>query len=466
MACLASPAVVLEVEPKLHASMGRPSMPSVARALTLRQAAATTLPSKGRMPCRSNTPRAVDPDIIAEGCPHGGSSSRQIFSGASAWSSAKAIDRFPRIGRPPVKETSHVLAASRSVNSSSAVHKAAKLNSSHQQPGPPRKAISSSLSPAVASADQVGASGKKPGGFSLGRKGDVFDSHLMLEGDYTARSMWRKSLPLRALKARMGPMVAIKDRDVAGTIDLQVSGQAAEFSSPRGLVLHSMPETSQLERADRFIDDLSSSGEDDACDGEDFDYRAFKHQVTACKASLKPSSQPRLHCKPWRDAAKSCPTQATNSLDLETDLYRTDSALGPWTDSRSTRDAVSAMMGAPGYQAPSWITDAQDHETSVGHFPALTEVDQKNMCRVAAILTKFYGWPAGLKDAIRRSRTVANLLSVSEEAWMQRHNKEGPWGEPPTIWVRGGRVYDLRGDRGTVAEFEHGLFVQRVEEDP
>ncbi|CAE8712976.1 unnamed protein product, partial [Polarella glacialis] len=37
--------------------------------------------------------------------------------------------------------------------------------------------------------------------------------------------------------------------------------------------------------------------------------------------------------------------------------------------------------------------------------------------------------------------------------------------EPPMLWIRGGRVYDFHGDRGTVAEFEHDFMTREVEDD-
>lgn len=37
--------------------------------------------------------------------------------------------------------------------------------------------------------------------------------------------------------------------------------------------------------------------------------------------------------------------------------------------------------------------------------------------------------------------------------------------EPPMFWLRGNRVYDFHGDRGSVVEFESDLLTREVEDD-
>ena len=53
---------------------------------------------------------------------------------------------------------------------------------------------------------------------------------------------------------------------------------------------------------------------------------------------------------------------------------------------------------------------------------------------------------------------------VTEEAWKLKE-RESPLEEPPMFWLRGNRVYDFHGDRGTVAEFESDLLSREVEDD-
>lgn len=91
-------------------------------------------------------------------------------------------------------------------------------------------------------------------------------------------------------------------------------------------------------------------------------------------------------------------------------------------------------------------------------------LDDANLKRVAEVLVRFYGLPADLSRAVRFRHEVSNVVIVDELAWAQRQ-RESQFEEPPMLWVRGGRVYDLFGDRGTLAEFEHDLLTRQVEDD-
>ena len=53
---------------------------------------------------------------------------------------------------------------------------------------------------------------------------------------------------------------------------------------------------------------------------------------------------------------------------------------------------------------------------------------------------------------------------VTEEAWRLKE-RESQLDEPPMFWLRGNRVYDFHGDRGTVADFEADLLTREVEDD-
>lgn len=89
---------------------------------------------------------------------------------------------------------------------------------------------------------------------------------------------------------------------------------------------------------------------------------------------------------------------------------------------------------------------------------------EEDLHRVEEALATFYGWPRGIQDAIWRGRPARNLLVVSDTAWAHRQYK-GNLIDPPMFWTRGGRVYDLHGDRGTIAEFVNDLIIRRVEDD-
>ena len=52
---------------------------------------------------------------------------------------------------------------------------------------------------------------------------------------------------------------------------------------------------------------------------------------------------------------------------------------------------------------------------------------------------------------------------VTQEAWKVKE-RPSQLDEPPMFWLRGGRVYDFHGDRGTVSEFENDLLIREVED--
>jgi len=80
---------------------------------------------------------------------------------------------------------------------------------------------------------------------------------------------------------------------------------------------------------------------------------------------------------------------------------------------------------------------------------------------VADVLVKFYGLAGDRSSAIKFSN---NIVIVHEEAWLKKE-RASQFAEPPMMWVRGGRVYDFHGDRGTVAEFSNDLLMRQVEDD-
>lgn len=84
---------------------------------------------------------------------------------------------------------------------------------------------------------------------------------------------------------------------------------------------------------------------------------------------------------------------------------------------------------------------------------------------MAEALTKFYGLPGVVEDPAKYRRGPVNVVTVDDASWARRSKQETQLLAAPMLFVRGGRVYDFRGDRGTVAEFEHDLLVRHVEDD-
>jgi len=79
------------------------------------------------------------------------------------------------------------------------------------------------------------------------------------------------------------------------------------------------------------------------------------------------------------------------------------------------------------------------------------------LLRVAQIVSQFYGLSEGVT-------CKNNAVTICGVAWAGR-SQGAPTHDPPTFWLRGGRVYDFHGDRGTVAEFEDDLLIRGVEDD-
>jgi len=88
--------------------------------------------------------------------------------------------------------------------------------------------------------------------------------------------------------------------------------------------------------------------------------------------------------------------------------------------------------------------------------------DEDLLRRVADALVQFYGLPGDREQSIRTKHV--NAVMVTDAAWAMR-KRSSQLEEPPMMWIRGGRVYDFHGDRGTVAEFEFDLLTRQVEDD-
>lgn len=215
---------------------------------------------------------------------------------------------------------------------------------------------------------------------------------------------------------------------------LQVSGLAAPVNTAPA-----------AEVPDEFAwqagDDCWSSSEEE--DGKnDFDYREYRYQRQEARERAAPPDPPRRGSRQRRPPASS--------------QVRCDSADGcdaPWADrempARWTPCEASASSGAKGSR-------------SGGSTPCCEEEPPDDeLCHVAEVLVKFYGLPGGVDRGLILKN---NCVIVQDDAWANR-KRESQLIEPPMLWVRGGRVYDLLGDRGTVVEFGHDLLGRQVEDD-
>lgn len=133
-----------------------------------------------------------------------------------------------------------------------------------------------------------------------------------------------------------------------------------------------------------------------------------------------------------------------------------ESCASPWRRCRSPCLATQALDGRPPARTVCSTPECEEEGQ---------QEEEDQLRRLMDALVKFYGLPGGAGRAARLRPNTANLVFVDERAWAERQRR-GQLDEPPMMWIRGGRVYDFHGDRGTLEEFEHDLLVRQVEEGP
>lgn len=192
----------------------------------------------------------------------------------------------------------------------------------------------------------------------------------------------------------------------------------------------------------------SEADEDAGSDSGDFNYQRYRYrdqQAKFCRAaSLEPVRKRPPPRRPVGQAIRSGPEDGSSFCAWSSEASASSTrplsriALEPST----TQDVLSDIS-----------TPRCDIE----------EADAELLRRVGDVLVRFYGL-GELETAIRFKSSALNVVIVAQEAWAKRQ-RESQLDEPPMLWVRGGRVYDFHGDRGTVAEFENDLLQRQVEDD-
>lgn len=195
----------------------------------------------------------------------------------------------------------------------------------------------------------------------------------------------------------------------------------------------------------------SSENEEDhsACsegDAATFDYREYRYhrsQETRARAAV-----PEQHRR-GRLLRRPRPSSQVRDASSDSDTQPWVQGESPprWTcDAYATPSASSCSGARPGRSSA----------------PLCEEFPDDDLCRVGEVLVNFYGLPGGRERALMLRN---NLVIVRDEAWAQK-KRSSQLTEPPMIWVRGSRVYDFLGDRGTIAEFSNDLLERQVEDDP
>lgn len=216
---------------------------------------------------------------------------------------------------------------------------------------------------------------------------------------------------------------------------LQVSGCTALVSVPSADPVPSAP----------FEDEWSSDGDDHSDDSDAFDLRQYRYTRSnpAAPTACSVAAPVAVLARKWRRAAASRATNVEDGLD---------DAVVAWS---------AVATGAPlvTSQGDRLLADADDDSESL-------EKDERRdleLQRIGDALVEFYGLGEA-KRAIRFKSNVVNVVMVTEEAWRLKE-RESQLDEPPLFWLRGNRVYDFHGDRGTVADFEADLLTREVEDD-
>lgn len=216
---------------------------------------------------------------------------------------------------------------------------------------------------------------------------------------------------------------------------LQVSGQAA------------MSVPSPAAETSTFEEEWSCSEDDASADssGEVFDVRRYRYARSPETRSAPDRAVPR-HAR-WRRGL-STSRQTVEGLD--------EDAFGAWPSVSSDLAFVSArserLLGDE-----SGSEDEEDESSNRDRDVA------ELLRRMAKALADFYGLGEA-KHATRLKSSVVNVVMVTQEAWKVKE-RPSQLDEPPMFWLRGGRVYDFHGDRGTVSEFENDLLIREVEDD-
>lgn len=230
-------------------------------------------------------------------------------------------------------------------------------------------------------------------------------------------------------------------------LGLQVSGL------PPPMCSSSAEPTEVADAIDWEAKDWSSSEDEEdhsACsegDGATFNYREYRyHRSQDSRARVAAPEQHRRGRLLRRPRPSSQARDA--SSDSDTQPWAHGKSPQRWTCDAYAIPSASSCAGLPPSRGSTPFCDEE-------------ESPDDELCLVGEVLVKFYGLHGGRERALRLKN---NLVIVRDEAWAGK-KRASQLTEPPIVWVRGSRVYDFLGDRGTIAEFSHDLLQRQVEDD-
>lgn len=231
---------------------------------------------------------------------------------------------------------------------------------------------------------------------------------------------------------------------------VQVSGLAASSPQP------------DSEAGEPYEEEEWTASEEDG-EAEDYCYRRYRYrELQQARQAIGPERQEqppeRRRQKLRRGPAKGAAGGPSVDSDEEMGVNM------PWPGTASGTGTASCLPSRSSSRLLGYDSDGGGSGASTPRCEA-ERPDEELLHRVADVLVQFYRLPGGRDHAIRFRNNIVNVVVVEESAWARR-KRVSQLEEPPMLWVRGGRVYDFHGDRGTVEEFEHDLLTRQVEDDP
>lgn len=236
----------------------------------------------------------------------------------------------------------------------------------------------------------------------------------------------------------------------------RAASEAAAVVTPTLTGAREMPSSSNSSSSQQLpetTDPRSRLSSDDAVDDDDdddddplqssFDYRAYKY-------SMRSSG--------FRESGGGGAVSSACPVD---DISSPAGGVAGWMDPEQLSHAMDSFEKPDEGWAPFRRADWHDGRDSCQKKSTVQDnLVLNELHKVVKALISLYDLPGGILEA---AKIHNNKVTVTEWAW-NRKSRDSQLQEPPVFWVRGGRVYDFHGDRGTIQEFEADCCIDGVEE--
>lgn len=467
---------------EFHDAPGRPNGHAA------RQLPGTPPTANQALQSRGPSPTAM---LLGQGAGSGASAAIVAAAAAAASQGARALSPPPPEGSRHVKDLRGQAVASRVRSHRLAAmdappHASASPPAASSSPGrsagitvPPRAGSRSSQHGSGSNNANMAVTGNTPASGAAASSGDSAGGLAGVAGlgirGYDPRRLPRPEelLPRVAepREQRVAASSASNNAASAASTALQVSGSAAAVVAAQ-LPVHDRP-GADGGVSDLRVEDWTSDEEDaeeDRCRGilglplraiaaqattatsadeEDaaFDYREYRYNRS--REARARAAPPEPHAR--RRAERARRAFAAQPRDESSD----SGCSSPWGHRLDVSPRYSEAVSSTGGRG-----NTRSHPSTPCCYDE--EPPEEDVSRIAQVLAKFYGLPGDWEQAVRLRY---NAAVVTDHAWKARRRRDSQVQNPPMVWLRGGRVYDFKGDRGTLAEFEQDLLVRQVEDD-